>query len=188
MTLNQRMNDSMKMSVLGHCIVAAVVACSLNLSADMIDKSSVASAGQSSDMQLQDLTEQQLQDIRKRVLKRCGLSSKLTSNRLPWYFHYEFGVELVRRGAAGEALEPLQMTANLKPQPMRDARMYGAWFINYQPYFQISLAYSELGEWDRAWDAIRISENLVEFSNGDIEYEKFTSLKSLIAQHRQPNS
>ena len=177
------MNDKMKMTGFSLGIAVAAVLCSLNLHAERIDKSTVPG-----DTQAQALTEQQLQDIRKRVLRRCGLSSKLTHNRLPWYFHYEFGVELVRQGAAGEALEPLQMTANLKPQPMRDARMYGAWFINYLPYYQMSLAYSELGEWDNAWDAIRMSENLVEFSSGDFEYEKFATLKNLITQHRPSNS
>ena len=173
----------MKTKFSSNSIAAVVAACSLSVSADTIDESTAAI-----DTQARDLTEQQLRDIRKRVLKRCGLSSKLANNRLPWYFHYEFGVELVREGAADEALEPLQMTANLKPEPMRDARMYGAWFINYLPYYQMSLAYSELGEWDRAWDAIRMSENLVEFSYGDFEYEKFASLKNLIAKHRRSNS
>ena len=149
---------------------------------------SVAVDGEAGDTQAQNLSAEQLQDIRKRVLKRCGLSSKLANNRLPWYFHYEFGVELVRQGAAGEAVEPLQMTANLKPQPARDARMYGAWFVNYQPYYQMSLAFSDLGQWDAAWDAIRMSENLLEFAPGEFEYEKFDSLKSLISQKRQAPS
>jgi len=35
---------------------------------------------------------------------------------------------------------------------------------------------------------IRMSENLVEFSSGDFEYDKFASLKNLIVQHRQSNS
>ena len=141
--------------------------------------------GQAADSSVQNLSEAQLHNIRKRVLKRCGLSSRLASNRLPWYFHYEFGVELVRLGAPAEAVEPLQMTANLKPEPARDARMYGAWFVNYQPYYQMSLAYSDLGQWDAAWDAIRISENLVEFAPGEFEYDKFESLKSRITRNRQ---
>ena len=174
------------MRMLSRSIAAAVITCSLNLNADTSDTDT--SDPQLDDSKTQDLTEQQLQDIRKRVLKRCGVSSKLASNRLPWYFHYEFGVELVKHGAADEAIEPLRMTANLKPESMRDARMYGAWFINYLPYYQMSLAYSELGDWDSAWDAIRMSENLVEFSSDDFEYEKFSSLRNLIVQHRQSNS
>jgi hypothetical protein len=123
--------------------------------------------------------------IRERVLERCGLSSKLAQNKLPWYFHYEFGVELMKEGATDLAIEPLQMTANLKSEPSRGTRMYGMWFVNYLPYYQISLAYSQLGEWDKAWDALQMSESMVEFSPGDFEYDKFESLKALIEVNRQ---
>jgi hypothetical protein len=136
-------------------------------------------------LQAPELSDQEVAEIRDRVLQRCGLSSKLSENKLPWYFHYEFGVELINRGAAEWAVEPLQMTANLKSEPRRSTRMYGMWFVNYLPYYQISLAWSELHEWDRAWDAIRMSEEMLEFSPGDFEYEKFASLKELIEQNRR---
>jgi hypothetical protein len=130
----------------------------------------------------------EIEMIKARVLSRCGLSSRLAENKLPWYFHYEYGIELINEGAASHAIEPLQMTANLKSKPVRGERMYGMWFVNYLPYFQISLAYAELGDWENAWDAIRISEEMVEFSPGDFEYDKFTALKELIEQNRQPAS
>jgi len=138
-----------------------------------------------SEQEASELTDQELFVIRKRILKRCGISQKLSKNKLPWYFYYEFGVELINMGAADRAVESLQMTANLKAEPMRGARMYGMWFINYLPYYQMSLAWSELREWDRAWDAIRMSEELVEFSPGDFEYEKFASLRDLIEKNRR---
>jgi hypothetical protein len=134
------------------------------------------------------VTDVELEIIRERVLKRCGLSSRLAENKLPWYFHYEFGMELIKEGAAAQAIEPLQMTANLKSESARGTRMYGMWFVNYLPYYQMSLAYSELGEWELAWDALQMSEQLVEFSPGDFEYDKFESLKSLIEQKRQATS
>jgi len=123
--------------------------------------------------------------IRDRVLRRCGLSSTVAENKLPWYFHYEYGIELMSVGATQQAIEPLQITANLKSEPARGTRMYGMWFINYLPYYQMSLAYSQLGEWDKAWEALLMSEQLVEFSPGDFEYDKFESLKALIEVNRQ---
>lgn len=129
--------------------------------------------------------EVNLETIRSRVLRRCGLSEKLADNHLPWYFHYEYGVELIREGAAVHAIEPLQMTANLRAEPARATRMYGMWFVNYIPYFQMSLAWSELGEWDQAWDAIRLSEELHEVSPADAEYEQYTELKQLIESNRR---
>jgi hypothetical protein len=131
-------------------------------------------------------TQAEIEAIRNRVLRRCGLSPKLAENKLPWYFFYEFGVELLNAGKAAEALEPLQMTANLKSEPARAARMYGMWYINYLPYFQMSLAYAQLEQWDQAWDAIVMSEALVEFSPGDYQYDDFESLKQTIARERQP--
>jgi len=79
------------------------------------------------------------------------------------------------------------MTANLKSESRRNARMYGMWFVNYLPYYQMSLAWSELQEWDQAWDAIRISEEMQEFLPGNNQYEKFSSLKELIEKSRKSN-
>lgn len=119
--------------------------------------------------------------IRDLVLRRCGLSGKLAENRLPWYFHYEFGMALIGEGESQHAIEPLQMSANLRATPGRGVRMYGMWFINYLPYFQISLAYSELGDWPNAWNAILMSEELSEFTPQDAGYEEFVELKNRIA-------
>lgn len=132
-----------------------------------------------------DSTQAEIEAIRSRVLSRCGLSPKLAENKLPWYFFYEFGVELLNAGQASEALESLQMTANLKSESARPARMYGMWYVNYLPYYQISIAYAQLENWDRAWDAITMSEAMVEFSPGDYEYESFVSLKKTIERERQ---
>lgn len=126
-----------------------------------------------------------LEMIRDRVLRRCGLSGRLAENKLPWYFHYEYGVELIREGAASHAIEPLQMTANLRSRPARDARMYGMWFVDYLPYYQISKAWSKLGEWDLAWDALVMSESFREFSPRDRDYEQYLDLKKLIESHRE---
>jgi hypothetical protein len=127
----------------------------------------------------------EIQAIRERVLQRCGLSSRLAENKLPWYFFYEFGVELLHAGRSDAALEALQMTASLKEKPARAARMYGMWYVNYLPYYQMSIAYAQLEQWDRAWDAIVMSEALFEFTPGDYEYEAFESLKETIERERK---
>ena len=178
----------MKKTLLVNSIAIAAMVGSISVSAELPCDKDPGTSAQVTDTQAQDLTQTELQEIRDRVLKRCGLSSKMASNRLPWYFHYEFGRELVKQGAAGDAIEPLQLTANMKPESVREARMYGAWFIDYVPYYQMSVAYAELGQWDSAWDAIRMSENLVEFSPGDFDYDKFVSLKDRITQNRAANS
>jgi hypothetical protein len=133
-----------------------------------------------------DEVQAEIEAIRQRVLRRCGLSPRLAENKLPWYFFYEFGVELLQAGQSDEALEALQMTASLKAEPARAARMYGMWYVNYLPYYQMSIAYTQMEQWDLAWDAIMMSEALVEFSPGDYQYEDFVTLKNLIQRERQP--
>jgi len=128
--------------------------------------------------------QDELDRIRVKVLRRCGLSRTLAENRLPWYFYYEYGVELINQGASARAIEPLQMTANLRTQPAREVRMYGMWFVDYLPYYHLSLAWAELGEWDKAWEAMRLSEELLEFSPSDFDYEKYIALKRLIEKHK----
>jgi hypothetical protein len=131
------------------------------------------------------LSAAEIEKVRSQVLKRCGLSSKIRQNKLPWYFHYEFGVELMNQGAASLALEPLQLTANLRPESARSTRMYGMWYVNYLPYYQLSQAYAQTSDWDSAWAAISMSELYSELAVGDSGYEEFTSLKSRIHSQRE---
>jgi len=136
----------MNMRVLISSLVAAM--CLICSNAIACEDSEVAHphSGQSGELDSGAVVDLEIEMIKARVLRQCGLSSKLAD---------------------------------------RDERMYGMWFVNYLPYFQISLAYSELGEWDKAWDAIRMSEEMVEFSPGDFEYDRFATLKALIEQNRQ---
>jgi hypothetical protein len=127
------------------------------------------------------LSKGELQELRSTVLRRCALSSKLDQNSLPWYFYYEYGVALLDAGDANRSLEALQMGANLKDQPMRDKRMYGMWFIDYLPYFQIARAHSALGDWDSADAALDLSEELERISRGDYDYPQYSELRSRIA-------
>lgn len=123
--------------------------------------------------------------IKSQVLKRCSVSSKMAENRLPWYFYYEFGVDLLKAGDPERAVEAFVMGANVKEDPSRNKRMYGMWYIDYLPYYQLALAHSKLGNWESARDAIETSENFGEFSPDDSDYESFTSLSQLIQNNLQ---
>lgn len=120
------------------------------------------------------------EETRSQVLQRCELSPQIGENRLPWYFHYESGVKLLNEGNAKRALEPLLVTANLRPDPARSTRMYGMWFVDYLPYYQLSRAYAALGDWPMAWSALSVSESLGEFKPGDAGFREFAALKALI--------
>ena len=133
------------------------------------------------------ISENEAQIIRAQVLRRCALSSKVADNKLPWYFHYEYGRNLMEAGDSERAIEAFTMGANLKEDPRRDKRMYGMWYVDYLPYYQIALAPSKLGEWESAQHAIQTSENFGEFSPSDPDYEAFTSLEQLIEKNLKNN-
>jgi hypothetical protein len=109
----------------------------------------------------------------------------MAENKLPWYFYYEFGVELLKSGDPQRAVEAFVLGANVREDPSRNKRMYGMWYIDYLPYYQLALAHSKLGNWESARDAIETSENFGEFSPDDSDYESFTSLNQLIQSNLQ---
>jgi len=128
------------------------------------------------------LSQYEVDLIRAQVLKRCALSGKLDQNKLPWYFHYEFGLELMDAGDSRRALESFVLGANVRENPQRGKRMYGMWFIDYIPYYRIAFAHAKLGQWESARDALVTSRNFGEFSPTDPDYEKFSGLELIISK------
>jgi len=126
------------------------------------------------------LSEESAELIRSSVLKRCAVSQGVEQNKLPWYFHYEYGVDLLKAGDPQRALDTLVLGANVREDSKRGKRMYGMWFIDYLPYYQIAVAHSKLGNWESAYDAIKTSENFGEFSPDDPDYATFSALDQLI--------
>jgi hypothetical protein len=134
------------------------------------------------------LSNSEVETIRAQVLSRCSLSSKVADNKLPWYFHYEFGVRLMQAGDAKRAVDSFILGANIREEPRRGKRMYGMWYIDYLPYYHIALAHSRLGEWESARDAIQTSRNLGEFSPNDLGFDGFSNLDQLIKHNLKSNS
>lgn len=122
------------------------------------------------------ISDENAELIRSAVLRRCAVSGEVAENKLPWYFHYEYGVDLMEAGDPQRALETLVLGANIREQSRRNKRMYGMWFIDYLPYYQIALAHSKLGNWESAYDAIKTSANFGEFQPGDDDYDQFSRL------------
>jgi hypothetical protein len=114
------------------------------------------------------------------AIKRCDASVNRADNKLPWFYYYQCGVEFMNAGEAQLAIVALEQGANALEDPRRGKRMYGMWFIDYLPYYQIALAYSQLGNWESAKNAILTSENRGEFSPNDPDYDSFAALDQLI--------
>ena len=152
-----------------------------------LDQTELVMTPQSSPVSIADksysISENEAQIIRAQVLKRCALSSKVSDNKLPWYFHYEYGKNLLEAGDSQRAIDAFTLGANISEDPGRDKRMYGMWFVDYLPYYQIALAHSKLGDWESARHAIMTSENFGEFSPNDPDYEAYTLLEQLIEKN-----
>ncbi len=114
------------------------------------------------------------------ALKRCASPAKLSDNKLPWYFYYELGIDLMEAGDAEHALDCFVQGANILQDSKRGKRTYGMWFVDYLPYYQIALANTKLGNWENARAAIRVSEDFGEFTSADPGYDAFIRLDQLI--------
>lgn len=126
------------------------------------------------------LNNDQAELIRDRVLKRCALSENVAQNKLPWYFHYLLGLEYESAGDAGRALDAFLLGANLRDAPARNKRLYGMWYMDYLPYFQIARTRAALGQWQSAKDALDLSLKSGEFSPSDPDFGTFSALDALV--------
>ena len=125
--------------------------------------------------------------ISEQTVRRCAKASKQPDNNLPWHFHYKCGVDLMEAGEPKQAVDSFLMGANTHQDPARSKRMYGMWYIDYLPYYQIALAHSRLGDWEKAQNAIETSASFEEFAPTDPDYQSFTELNQLIKRHLQSN-
>lgn len=116
-----------------------------------------------------------------RILKRCANAADM--EELPWYFHYKCGVDLMKAGDAQRAIVSFKMGANDRKDSARGKRMYGMWYIDYLPYYQIALAQSRLGDWESARAAIQTSAEFHEFSPIDPDYNSYIELDRLIKEN-----
>lgn len=121
------------------------------------------------------------------TVKRCAATINRSDDKLPWFFYYQCGVELMKAGNAEMAVSAFEMGANAHEDPRRGKRMYGMWFIDYLPYYQMALAHSQLGNWESANAAIKSSETYGEFSPGDPDYGSFSALDRLIKSNLKSN-
>jgi hypothetical protein len=131
----------------------------------------------------QRLSDVEYEELRRQVLSRCHLSSDVRSNTTPWYFHYELGLELAKRGDAERALDALLESVSRKADSQRRARIYGMWFQSYLPYFEIARVHAALGHWQCVAGALELSASHGEISVEDREFPEFDSLRLEVKEH-----
>jgi tetratricopeptide (TPR) repeat protein len=112
------------------------------------------------------LSDEETKKLQQQVLQRCRIPTS-GSDRWPWYYYYELGSEMSRRGDNQRALDALVEAVNRRPEPQHYARVYGMWFVDYVPYLQIARAHARLGNRDCAADALRLSESMGESKDAE---------------------
>ncbi len=123
------------------------------------------------------LPDHEFRELGRTILGRCGLDPATDFSQAPWYFHYELGLELARRGDPQRALSALVDATDRRPQPRYGTRIYGMWFLDYQPYIQIAKLHAQLGNWRCASDALKVSEARGELSPSDPRLSELQALK-----------
>jgi hypothetical protein len=132
------------------------------------------------------LSEREFQELKNRVASRCNVSPDTDPAKLPWYFHYELGLELAKKGDPQRAVDALIEAVDRRPEPKKNTRMYGMWFTDYLPYFEIAKAHAALGNWQCATDALRLSEGKREIQPQDQFFDELQELKTEAAAHEKP--
>jgi len=122
------------------------------------------------------LSEKEVEELRAEVLARCQLKPETKPQEAPWFFHYEMGKDLQKRGDPQRALDSLIEAATQRADPAHGARIYGMWFLDYLPYYEIARAHARLGNWDCAENALEYSRRAKEVTERDKEFAEFKAL------------
>ena len=122
------------------------------------------------------LTDEDFQLLRNDVLSKCDLPLDTKLKNAPWYANYELGLRLERKGDYSRALTHFIDAVAQRPNPQKQARMYGMWLIDYYPYFHIARSHVRLENWQCAKNALDISQRLGEIPVNAPENNEWVSL------------
>jgi len=128
------------------------------------------------------LTEEEFHVLRNDVLSKCDLPLDTKLKNAPWYANYELGLQLERKGDYSRALTHFIDAVAQRPNPQKQARMYGMWLIDYYPYFHIARSHVRLENWQCAKNALDISQRLAEIPVSAPEINELASLQRMTEQ------
>lgn len=123
------------------------------------------------------LSDAEFTVLRNDVLTKCDLPLDTKLGNAPWYANYELGLQLERKGDYSRALTHFIDAVAQRPDPKKQARMYGMWMIDYYPYFHIARSHVRLENWQCAKNALEISQRLEEIPGNAPELSELLSLQ-----------
>lgn len=123
------------------------------------------------------ISEEEFNLLRNDILSKCDLPLDTKLGAAPWYANYELGLALERKGDYPRALTHFIDAVAQRPNPQKQARMYGMWLIDYYPYFHIARSHVRLENWQCAKNALDISQRLAEIPATAPELNELLSLQ-----------
>lgn len=103
------------------------------------------------------LADLEVNKMKEEIRKSCNLPPTAEES-YPWYFHYELGKALENKQDWQRALDSFLLALDHRERPRKSSRIYGMWFIDYYPYYNIGMAHFRLQNWKCADSAFRLSQ------------------------------
>lgn len=128
------------------------------------------------------LLEEEVQRMKEDIRQRCNLP-RADERTYPWYYHYELGLGLKQKHDWQRALDSFINALDFRDRPQRFSRIYGMWFIDYYPYYNIGLAHYHLRNWKCAEDSFRLSQMLEDLPPNSGDYRNMLEMKADVEGH-----
>jgi hypothetical protein len=76
------------------------------------------------------------------------------------------------------ALDSFVNALDSRDRPQKFSRIYGMWFIDYYPYYNIGLAHYNLGNWKCADASFLLSQMVEDIPKDSLEFRNLVELKA----------
>lgn len=117
------------------------------------------------------LSDTEAERLKREIRHRCRLP-EAEDKSYPWYYHYELGLAFEKKDDWQRALDSFLLALDHKGEPGKLLRIYGVWFIDYFPYYQIGRAHYNLRNWECAREAFLLSETFEDIRPSDPEHSE----------------
>ncbi|MCI0411918.1 hypothetical protein L0222_03845 [bacterium] len=123
------------------------------------------------------LSDMEVEKIKEEIRTRCRLP-QANEMTYPWYYHYELGMAMQKKKDWQRALDSLLASLDRRERPQKFTRIYGMWFIDYFPYYNIGVAHYHLKNWNCAVQSFRLSQMFEDIPKDSVEFYRLRELDS----------
>ena len=85
------------------------------------------------------------------------------------------------------ALDSMIAALDRRDRPQKFSRIYGMWFIDYFPYYNIGLAHYNLKNWNCAVQSFRLSRMFEDIPLDSVQSDRLRELSEEAEQYLQPS-